>query len=144
MAHFADSSFFIALHNKSDDHHKEAQEIFLDIKDGKYGKLETSDYILDEGVTVTRQKTNDHNAAMNVGRMINDSVYTMMNRVVKAYIDDAFESYRRNPDKTLSFTDWVSYHMIQFRGLGGIISFDGDFDEVGVPRVPEKKKKKND
>jgi len=138
VTHFADSSFFVALLNKRDHHHKKAQEIFSDVLNGKYGKLVTSDYILDEGMTVTRQKTKDYEAAMKAGRMIKDSAYTKMTYIIKVYVEDAYKSYKEHTDKTLSFTDWTSYHVIKFKGLSGIISFDEDFDEVDIPRIPGK------
>lgn len=39
VPYFVDSCFFVSLMNKGDDNHEKAQEIFVDISNGVYGKL---------------------------------------------------------------------------------------------------------
>lgn len=53
MAIFLDACFFITLYNESDIHHKRAAELSMELDDGKYCHLITSDDIFDEAVSVT-------------------------------------------------------------------------------------------
>ena len=135
MPYFVDTSFFVALFNADDDNHSRAEEIFVEIGNGKYGKLKASDYVLDEAVTVARKRTRRHDIAVRVAEMISNSVWIDMVYVIKDEVIKALKEYRRYQDKELSFTDWVSVLQIRSRGWQGIISFDEDFDKVGMTRI---------
>lgn len=135
MTYFVDTSFFVALLDKDDDFHERAQEMFVDIMNGNYGKVHTSDYVLDESVTVVRRHTKDHEMAVRVGKMISNSVMINMVQTTSGEVVDALKEYEKNEDKDLSFTDWILVKQIERRGMSGILSFDKHFDEVGVKRI---------
>ena len=127
-----DTGFFVALGNKDDAHHEHADELLEDLLKGKWGTRITTDYILDEAITLVRRRLKNHKIAVEIGRMIINSKYINMVKVEKNMIEKAFESYEKYQDKDLSFTDWTSYHLIKQKSLGGIISTDHDFEKVGI------------
>ncbi len=134
MPYFGDTSFFVSL-KIEDNNHKRAEEIFVDILAGKYGKIETSDYVLDEAVTVVRKRTKRYDLAVDISRMITRSVWVNMNYATRDEVDAALDAYIQHKDKDLSFTDWVLVKEIEFHGWHGIISFDKGFDTVQISRI---------
>ena len=132
MPYFADTSFFLALKNKTDNFHHKAEEIVTEILHGRMDRPYSSDYILDEAITIVRNELKNHKTAVEIGKMILRSKYINMIKVEKNIIEKAFESYEKYQDKDLSFTDWTSYHLIKQKGLTGIISTDHHFEQVGI------------
>ncbi len=135
MPYFVDTAFFVALKIADDDDHERAEEIFADVLENKYGALLASDYILDEAVTFVRRRTRNYDLAVEVIKMITNSKWVDLKYVTKEEVEAAVVAYKKYNDKDLSFTDWVSVKMIEFRGLHGIVSFDGHFDKVNVSRI---------
>ena len=132
MALFVDTGFFVALKNKKDKYHERAEEIADDILHGRMDRPYSSDYILDEAITLVRRRMKNHKTAVETGKMIINSKYINMIKVEKNLIEKAFESYIQYKDKDLSFTDWTSYHLIEQKALGGIISNDHHFEQIGI------------
>ncbi len=135
MPYFADTAFLVALKIADDYHHDRAEEIFADVLEDKYGTLLSSDYILDEAVTFVRSRTGRYDLAVDVIKMITKSKWIDMRYVTNDEVQAALAEYIKHDDKELSFTDWVSVKMIEFRGFHGIVSFDKDFDRVGIKRI---------
>jgi predicted nucleic acid-binding protein len=135
MPYFVDTNFFVALINEDDDYHDRAEEIYVDILNSKYGKLFTSDYVLDEAITVMRVRTKKHDLAVRVGDMISSTVMIKMIYVIANEVFEALNEYKKHDDKDLTFTDWVLVRQIKGRGYHGIVSFDHHFDQVGIKRI---------
>ncbi len=135
MPYLVDTSYFVALKVADDTNHDRAEEIFADILDGKYLDLLTLDYVLDEAVTAVRRRTRRHDLAVEVADLIANSKYVTMEYVIRDDVVAALSAYRKYKDKLLSFTDWVQVKNIESHGYSGIVSFDSDFDKVGVPRI---------
>ena len=132
MTFFVDTSFFVALKNSRDNFHNQALVITANLLHGRLSRLLCSDFILDEAITTVRARTNDHKKAVEVGNMITHSKDVKMIRVGEDIISKAFESYKQHEDKDLSFTDWTSCHIIQQRGLEGIVAFDAHFKQLKI------------
>jgi len=135
MCPFADSTFFVALINKNDDHHSRAQEIFVDIFYGKIERPETNDYVLDETVTTVRTRTKRHEDAVKAMNMILNTKHVDYVKVTDAEIRSAAAEYSRYRDKDLSFTDWVIVSYLRRKGITWIIAFDKHFDQMGFKRL---------
>lgn len=70
MSVFLDSSAIVAYYNKRDQHHERAIEILTEVFNEKYGLIYTSDYILDESVTVAWMRTKSKDIAINLGERL--------------------------------------------------------------------------
>ncbi len=66
--------------------------------------------------------------------MITESQWVDLEFVNKDIVMKAKEMYIKYDDKELSFTDWISYVQIDENCYDGIISFDREFDKVGLNR----------
>lgn len=132
MTYFVDTGFFLALKNEKDEFHQKAVEIAAEILHGRMEPPISSDYILDEAITLVRKRLKKHDTAVEIGKMIKNSKYVKMVKVDSNCISNAFESYENYNDKDLSFTDWTNYHIIKQNLLEGIISPDHHFEQVGI------------
>jgi predicted nucleic acid-binding protein len=134
MAIFVDTGIFVALHNADDNLHTKSKELFKRALKGEFGRIFTSDYVIDEALTTTLIRTKRHALAVDLGKYIMDSP-----RISKVWVDEgsfkqAWEKFRLLKDKRLSFTDCTSLALVEMRSLKQIMSFDGGFDGL-VPRI---------
>ena len=99
-----------------------------------FGRIFTSDYIIDEAVTTALVRTKKHDLAHDLGRSIIESP-----RITKLWVgEDVFElalkKFSAFNDKPLSFTDCTSIAIIEAKGIKQIMSFDRGFDGL-VARI---------
>jgi predicted nucleic acid-binding protein len=131
---YLDTGFFVAYKNQRDKYHKHAQDLLAQMINGQIDKPYTCDYVLDEAVTATRNcilksgfKEPAHRKATETGREIFSQLYWTMQSVPRECLEQSIELYSKHPECTLSFTDWVIYHMAKKYGQPDIITNDGPF-----------------
>ena len=128
MAVFIDTGIFLALYDAEDTCHKKSQELFKDALTGKLGKIYTSDYIIDETLTILLVRTKQHNIAVELGKYLMESP-----RITRITVDsDAFlaawAKFQTLKDKYLSFTDCTTLALIEKYRIKHLMSFDHGFD----------------
>lgn len=134
LAVFIDTGVFIALRNADDKFHDRSIDLMKQALKGGLGRIFTSDYVVDEAVTIALVRTKRHDLAVDLGKYILDSP-----RITKIHVDEdafnnAWEKFKALKDKHLSFTDCTSLVLIEKKGIKQIMSFDSDFDGT-VPRI---------
>jgi len=138
MSVFVDTGVFFAHHDTDADRHEDAVAAFDELLDGAYGQPYTSDYVLDETVTLTRVRTGSFEASDTVARRIlGEDPFPTVFEVIHVEPDDvqaSLETFRRYADQDLSFTDASSVHLCESRGIDAVSSFDDDFDGL-VERI---------
>jgi predicted nucleic acid-binding protein len=100
----------------------------------EYGRIYTSDYIIDEAVTTALVRTRRRDLAVDVGKYIIESP-----RITKLWtnmeiFELAWQKFEALKDKPLSFTDCTTLAHIQKNKIKQILSFDSDFDGL-VQRI---------
>ena len=132
MSVFVDTGVFFAHHDTDAENHDQATATFDRLLDGEYGQPYTSDYVLDETVTLTRVRTGSFEAADTVARRIlGEGEFPSVFEMIHVEPDDvqaALETFRRYDDQGLSFTDAVTIQLCESRGIDCVLSFDDDFD----------------
>jgi uncharacterized protein len=128
MAVFVDTGIFVALHNADDDFHSRSKELMKQALKSDFGRIFTSDYVIDEAITTALVRTKKHDLALDLGRFIIESP-----RITKVWVgEDSFEAawkkFSMFKDKPLSFTDCTSIAIIEAKGIKQIMSFDRGFD----------------
>ena len=132
MSIFIDTGVLYAHHDVDAERHTAARELIDAVLDGTYGHPYTSDYVLDEAVTLTRARTNSVDDANAIAKRIRGSdpypsvvelVYTTPELVAAA-----LETFRRYDDHDLSFTDATIVAICERRDIDAVASFDSDFD----------------
>ena len=134
MAVFVDTGIFVALHNADDEFHSRSKELMKQALKSDFGRIFTSDYVIDEAITTALVRTKKHDLALDLGRFIITSP-----RIAKLWVGEdsfraAWKKFSVFKDKPLSFTDCTSIALIEMRRIKQIMSFDSGFDGL-VPRI---------
>jgi len=128
MAVFIDTSIFVAVRNRKDRNHQRAKELMKRALTAEFGVIYTSDYIIDEAVTVALARTRNHQIAINTGRYILDSARIEKLPISREDFTLAWSKFQNIKDRFLSFTDCTSLAVIKTRGIERVMSFDSNFD----------------
>lgn len=100
----------------------------------EYGLVMTSEYVYDETVTLTYQRTGDMSLAIAVGQHIRgldeegSHVGPTLLYSSQKLFDATVETFERYSDHSLSFTDAMTLTMVDYHSVDGLLSFDDDFD----------------
>jgi uncharacterized protein len=125
---FIDSGIFVALRNAEDVNHQRSKELMIAALKGNWGRIYTSDYIIDEAITTALARTRRHEIAVDVGSYIIGSPRFIKIAIDNEIFNEAWIKFRTFEDKGLSFTDCTSLALTQKQGIKKILSFDCGFD----------------
>ena len=134
MAVFVDTGIFVAARNRSDTNHTVAKQLLRRALRAEFGRVVTSDYVVDEAVTVALARTHNHQIAVNTGRLIIDSPRIEKLAAGEERFFKAWGKFKDMNDKALSFTDCLSLVIMEEIGASKILSFDSGFDGL-VARI---------
>jgi uncharacterized protein len=129
MKVFVDTSAWLAITDKSDQHHAEALTKSNLIRKQKVF-LVTSDYVIDESITIIRRKVS-HQAAVSFGDSLWHSGIVSIETATPEDRQKAWERFKKFRDKELSFTDCVSFTLMRKLRLQKAFTFDHDFLQLG-------------
>jgi len=127
MSIFLDTGIVVAAHNAHDSQHDRALAVLTQIREGVHGNPFTSDYVLDEAVTLALVRTKDRRIAKAVGEFFlppdgeEESVVVL--HVDETTIRAAWSSFVRH-DTALSFTDWTIVEQVRQLGIDVVATFD--------------------
>ncbi|MDZ4857387.1 MAG: PIN domain-containing protein [Candidatus Hydrogenedentes bacterium] len=98
--------------------------------------LVTSDYIIDETLTLLRSRSEDR-YAIEMGKLFFGQELARIVQVEEEDILDAWEVFQQFKDKAWSFTDCTSKVLIEKNGIELAFAFDRHFAQFGtVKSVP--------
>lgn len=97
-------------------------------------KLVTSDYVLDEALTLLRVRQQPRHA-LSLGRWLMEQQTESVIRVTDADLAEAWRIFRDFGDKAWSFTDCTSYAVMQRLSITTAFAFDEHFRQFGTVRV---------
>ncbi len=137
MLVFVDSSALKANYDARDDCHAKAAELMRKIaaRETEISSFVTTDYVLDEAVTLTR-------FAHSHGKAVELEEATLASRFVKLiYCDqglflDGMEVFKSHSDEEWSFTDCVSFAAMKNHGVKTAFTFDAHFRQAGFAILP--------
>jgi uncharacterized protein len=130
MRLFVDTSAWLALNDKKDQYHQEALSRNVVIKNRKIDLI-TSDYILDETLTIIRFKVS-HAAAVVFGDSLMSSRIVTIIDITGNERLVGWALFKKYADKELSFTDCTSFALMKKLGLRQAFSFDDHFKQTGL------------
>lgn len=128
VAIFLDASYFLALYNENDVHHKQAIILAEKIDVNEYGQTITSDDIFDEVVSVALRKFGKEKAQI-LGKQIVDSIFMVHGD--KHLFDMAFRIFNNSNDN-FSFTDCMTQAIMDLAQIRYIATFDKLFEKLDV------------
>ena len=128
MRLFVDTSAWLALNDRNDQYHSKAAAKSAEIKRHRI-ELITSEYVLDESITLIRYRVS-HQAAVIFGNsLLNSNIV----RVEDVSVEDRFkawEMFKKFEDKELSFTDCTSFVLMKNLRLQKAFTFDEHFRQM--------------
>ena len=134
MKLFVDTGAWFALQHKNDRHHS-AAKAFTKRFSQEPTLLYTTDYIVDETVTLLRFKAS-HRHAVAFLDFISDSANVEKPQITSDLLKRAETIFRRYSDKPWSYTDCVSFAFMDDLGLRDAFSFDANFAQYGKTLHP--------
>ncbi|MFQ5981244.1 MAG: type II toxin-antitoxin system VapC family toxin [Candidatus Heimdallarchaeota archaeon] len=134
MAIFLDTSVIAAYLNIRDSRNRKAQDILERIWENEFGRVVTSDYVVDECYTLLVSRTGNFKLLGNLF----DFIYGNSAKKIVKFIDFqhmtpelydfTWKLYEKFQAPELSFTDLSILAMASKLGIEYLASFDGDFD----------------
>lgn len=129
MAIFIDTAVWVAFHNQHDADHVRSKEILRRAFSGQYGNVYTSDYIVDEGTTLTYARTKNRGQSNSFLKMCiqSSAVFTILSVGSAGFEETAKEYFKQNG---LSFTDCSNLVLMRQHGVQKIATFDAEFKKI--------------
>lgn len=135
---FVDTSAFKAFYDEQDEFHETARR-FMDAVASREVAVRgfiTSDYILDETVTLVRF-AHSHSKALEFARTVVSSKATRVVYVGQETFLKALDFFSEASDKEWSFTDCVSFVLMRSLNLTTSFTFDPHFRQAGFQTLPK-------
>ncbi len=124
-----DTSFFKAILDEKDDFYKEAIKVWDKLR-REHASLATSNYILDETFTLIRKRRGISKAEEFRRLLINNAANIKIVRVTATDEGKAWNWFLKKWSN-LSFTDCVSFAVMERLGLRRVATFDHHFSRAG-------------
>jgi uncharacterized protein len=131
---FVDTWGWVALGHKKDSRHMEIVRHYREIN-RQGGRIYTSDYVLDELITLLFRRENRAEALVFIEGIFSSSKqgHLKIEKITPDHFDQAWELRRRFKEKPLiSFTDLTSMVLMNELGIKNILTEDQHFFKVGM------------
>jgi uncharacterized protein len=134
---FVDTSALKANYDSGDDHHTEAEELMRKIaaRETDVTSFVTTDYVLDESVTLTRF-AHSHAKAVELAEATLSSGFVRMVYCDEDLFSEGMSVFKRHSDKEWSLTDCVSFATMRKYGIKTAFAFDAHFKQAGFATIP--------
>jgi len=123
---FVDTSAWYALVDVRDPDHEAA----TDFMHGNSAPLVTSNFVLDETLTLLKSKLGAQ-TAIEFGMKVRNSTFCTLHRIDPKLEKAAWEVFCRYTDKEWSFTDCTSYMVMKRLKLNEAFALDAHFAQMG-------------
>ncbi len=124
---FVDTSFWVALRNRRDDHHLEAKRL---LRANASIQLVSTNHVTGETWTFLRRRAGQ-GSATNFFDFIEETVRLHVEHVDAATEEEAMGWLRRHDEREYSFVDATSFALMRRLGIRDAFAFDGDFAAAG-------------
>ena len=132
---FIDTSAFLALDDESDQYHEEALQFREQVLRKKRYEVIATSYILDETLTLIRFRIGIK-ASIDFSKKLRRSEVVTIAQVSREIEEKALDLFEMYDDKDFSFTDCVSFVVMQEMGIKEAFAFDHHFNQIGFVRKP--------
>jgi predicted nucleic acid-binding protein len=130
---FVDTGFLFALVSRKDEHHDRVLEVFRTFKGVRLSdELLTTNHVIAETITLTRRL--GHDAAAKLGERLYSEKLARIHWTMPDEERQAFDYFRRHSDQVYSFTDCLSFVVMEKHGIGEVLAVDSDFTHRFVAR----------
>jgi predicted nucleic acid-binding protein len=127
---FIDSCVFIGFYNIRDERHSDAKALVEEALKGGLGAAYTSDYVLDEAVTLIKKRTGSPKLVAEAIDFIQNSGRMEILHIDREVFASAKMCMEKYPQMPLSFTDWTIANLMASKEMEYLLSFDSGFDRL--------------
>ena len=137
MGIFIDTGIFFSAFNQEDRYHLDALGIYFSAFSGKFGAVYTSDYIIDETVTLLKVKTTPELALKFMKSAVASDMLII--RVDNDLFEESCQIFEKYSERAgLSFTDATTIAILHLLQIEVLASLDGrSFDGIIKNRIGE-------
>jgi len=124
---FIDTGAWYALKNKNEPNHLAVVEFFKSLP--STGTVcYTSDYVIDEAITLTKARLNNHQVSVTLAEELFSGKAAKIIYVAPDYLPRALEIYKKYSDQKFSFTDCTSFSIMEKLNFEEALAFDRHFN----------------
>ncbi|MGM0652979.1 MAG: type II toxin-antitoxin system VapC family toxin [Bacillota bacterium] len=123
---FVDTGAWYALKNKNDPNYPAVYRFFGNLPVAGI-VCYTSDYVIDEAVTLTRVRLKNHKVAATLAEELLSEKAARLVFVAPYYLPRALEIYKKYGDQLFSFTDCTSFAIMESLKIEEALAFDQHF-----------------
>ena len=127
---FVDSSAWVAVSDVRDGNHRAAIGFQKELSRGRRGRLVTTDYVLDESLTLIRKRCGEQ-LVREFSDGLERSASVQQLWVTPEQYLQARELFLAQGSHSWSFTDCTSFVVMREVGVRAAFTFDRDFREAG-------------
>ena len=120
---------------EDDVNHAAARKFLAQMSTGTHGVPLTTDYVLDEAITLLRSRRNLAAAASFIDK-VRSSKSVRIVWVDERLFERAVEIFRGSERRTWSFTDCSSFALMKQLSISEAFAFDAHFKEAGFTVFP--------
>ena len=128
---FVDTSAWYALEVEDDVNHETAHKFLPTLASGKHGISITTDYVLDETLTLLKSRRSFSSASAFMDK-IKRSKSVRVFWVEEGLFEKALDTFKRSDHKSWSFTDCTSFALMKDLLIPAAFTFDNHFREVRI------------
>jgi predicted nucleic acid-binding protein len=132
---FVDTSAWYAVEVADDVNHEAACKFLAEIASGKYGVSITTDYVLDETLTLLRSRRDLDSASCFIDK-IRRSKSVRVFWIDESLFEKALDVFRKSDRKSWSFTDCTSFALMRDLSVSETFTFDAHFREAAFQALP--------
>ena len=126
---FADTGYWIAMHNPGDEWHSIARTVTNRLQDDE---IVTSEMVLVEFLNYcSRQGSRSRSQAAAIVQRLLSSGYPVVIPQTSVQLISAIRRYAQRPDQRWSVTDCASFIVMEERGITAALAYDRDFEQAG-------------
>ena len=131
MICFVDTSAFLAVLDKNDDHHIKAKTIWLELLKNKT-QFVTTNFVLLETIAILQNRI-----GIDAVQAFNHAIYPLLDIIWidKHLHDNGVSSVLIAGRKKLSLVDCISFNVMRQRDLQSVFTFDKHFSQQGFQTV---------
>ncbi len=132
---FVDTSAWYALEVEDEINHEKARRFLAEIATGKHGVAITTDYVLDETMTLLQSKKGLPVAVAFIDK-IRKSKSIRVFWVSESVFDKALSIFRKTASSPWSFTDCTSFALMKDLAITEAFTLDNHFKQAGFHKLP--------
>ena len=132
---FVDTSAWYAVEVEDDVNHEAACTFLSNIASGKHGVSITTDYVLDEALTLMRSRRDLTSATAFINK-IRKSKSVRVFWIDEDLFERALIIFQKSDHKSWSFTDCTSFALMRELSISEAFTFNRHFKEAGFLAFP--------